>query len=188
MLNQVKKYAVIIVIAVLFTLFCFSIVDVINEKPQYEDFCNYDSPRAMYVEYQQEDCLALEGPSSVEIGECSQQNGHVEYNYDSQGCAISYECNTCSYLYDEASKHHRFIGFIVTSILGLIAVIVGLYSKSEREVVEWVYSGIMIGGILAILIGTVSYFNDMGRFVKPFVLLAEIVLIILVALKTAKKK
>jgi hypothetical protein len=188
MINQVKKYAVIIVIAVLFTLFCFSIVDVIDEKPQYEDFCNYDSPRHMGIDYGEDDCEGFDGATEAEIDECSQQNGRIEYNYNSSGCPASYECNTCSYLYNEASKQHRFIGFIVTSILGLIAVIVGLYSKSEKEVVEWIYSGIMIGGILAILIGTVSYFNDMGRFVKPFVLLAEIVLIILVALKTAKKK
>jgi len=43
-------------------------------------------------------------------------------------------------------------------------------------------------GILSIIFGTVSYFNDMGRFVKPIILIVELGLIILIALRTAKKR
>ncbi len=40
------------------------------------------------------------------------------------------------------------------------------------------------------MFGTISYFMDMGRFIKPIVLLVEIGLIILIAVKTigGKKK
>ena len=180
MLNKVKKYAIILVIAVLFTLFSFSIVDVIVEKPQYDDFCNYNMPRAVMPVDKPANCSDI----NISDVECK---GQIQYSYDAYGCATSYECNTCNLEYDEASSDHRFIGFIVTSIIGLLAVVVGLYAKSRKEVIEWIYSGIMIGGVMSILIGTMMYFSDMGRYVKPIVLLAEIILIILIAIKTAKK-
>ena len=69
-----------------------------------------------------------------------------------------------------------------------MAILVGLYSKGKEEVIEWIFSGILIGGILSIIFGTVSYFNDMGRFVKPIILIVELGLIILIALRTAKKR
>ena len=69
-----------------------------------------------------------------------------------------------------------------------MAVLVGLFARSKEEVVEWIYSGFLIGGILSIIFGTISYFGDMGRFVKPIVLIVELGLIIFIALRVGKKK
>ncbi len=185
--NIVKKYAVIVVIAVLFVLFSFSVVELIKERPEYEDYCDRFETRPLSPDYLEVDCEDFGRPSEVESDDCHERGGYIAYSYDSNGCPASYECDMCAAVYEELQEDHRFMGFIVTSVLGLIAILVGLYAKTKNVVVQWVYSGIIIGGILSILFGTMTYFDDMSRFLKPFILLAEMVLIILVAIKTYKK-
>lgn len=187
MLDKVKKCAVIIAIAILFSMLSFSIVDLVMEAPRYEDFCILkESPYRPVSENLK--CPSFAEPTQFQREDCNEREGMIEYSYDKSGCPVSFECNTCGALYEEAGKQHRFIGFVITSIIGIIAIIVGMYIKSKNEVVEWVYAGILIGGIASIFLGTISYFQDMGRFVKPFVLLAEIVLIVWVAIRTSAKK
>ncbi len=187
MLFNVKKYGVIVIIAVLLSLFAFSIVDLIEESPKYEDYCGSEIfPRKIATDTA--NCPEFTELSELEVNKCNSNKGDIEYKYNGKGCPVSYECNTCRIGFDEESKQHRLLGFIVTSVLGVIAILAGLYSKGKEEVIEWIFSGVLIGGILSIIFGTMSYFNDMGRFVKPIILIIELGLIILIALKTAKKK
>jgi uncharacterized protein (DUF983 family) len=187
MLDKIKKIAVIIVIAILFSMFCFSLVDVAMERPDYSDFCSEKSIPLRPVEKSLE-CPNFSEPSESEEDDCYDRDGFIEYSYDEKGCPKSFECNTCRASYEGAGKGYRLTAFIITSILGIIAIVVGMYVRSKNEVVEWVMSGIIIGGIATIFIGTMQYFQDMGRFVKPIVLLVEMAIIIWVAVKTFKKK
>jgi len=184
MLKNVKKIGVIIVIAILFAFFAFSIVEVIMPQPDYRDYCRDIVPKR-FVEAQ--NCAELDIPESEEDA-CFDLRGFFEYEYDAGGCPVSYECNTCQVELDEASKDFRFLGFLVTTILGVLAIIAGLYVRPKDEVIEWVFSGILIGGIISIFIGTTMYFSDMGRFLRPIVLLVEMALIILITWKTTHKK
>lgn len=153
MIIHVKKYGIIALMAILFTAFSFSIVEVFDESPEYGDFCEIE--RAV---------MPLENRSDIT------------------------KDNLCYEGYEAAMKQHRMAGFIITAILGLIAVIAGMYATSKKEVVDWIYSGLLIGGIITITFGTMSYFRDMGRFVRPVILLAEMILIAWVALRTSNKK
>lgn len=162
-------------------------MDVINKNPKYEDYCGTGDPFGRFAS-DASNCSKITGPSSEEIKSCSDAKGTIEYNYDGNGCAVSYKCEKCNNLFDEAREQHEFIGFIITSIFGVIAVLIGLYIRTKDDIIEWIYSGFLVGGILSILFGTASYFGDMGRFVKPIVLLVELGLIILIAVKTIKNK
>jgi hypothetical protein len=187
MLDKIKKIGIIIIIAILFAVFCFSIVDVVMENPEYNDYCPLDAKPNRPL---QKDltCPSFLEPTESQRESCNSQKGYIIYQYDDQGCPISYECNMCRQKWDEANQKYRLIGFIITTIMGVIAAIIGMYIKSENEIVSWVYSGILIGGIISIFIGTMQYFQDMGRFIKPFVILFEMGLIIWVAVKTSSKK
>jgi hypothetical protein len=183
MLEKVKKLGVVAIIAILFALFSFSLVDLISERPDYIDFCDeFETPRKLAIA---ENCPIVDEPSEDQRISCRESKGSVTYTYDGNGCSIGWECNNCRGLFEESSKEHRFIGFIVTSILGVLAILVGLYSKGKEEV-GWIFSGILIGGILSVAVGTISYFEDMGRFVKPIILIIEMALIIFIALKSRK--
>ena len=186
MLEKVKKYGVIIIIAILFSMFVFSIVDVIIEQPDYVDFCGIETQPMLPVQKDVK-CTFTE-PTEQQVKECEAQKGFIKYKYDAFGCPESFKCDNCSALFEEAGKGYRLAAFIISTIFGIIAIIAGMYIKSKNDVVEWVFSGILIGGIASVFIGTMQYFQDMGRFVKPFILLAEMALIIWVAVKTAMKK
>ena len=189
MLEKVKKSGIIIIIAVLFALFAFSIVDVVEESPKYEDFCGMDNLPIRPVQKDLQ-CPDFKEPTQEEMDRCNNLKGDIRYSYDEKGCPESFKCDPCRGTFENAGKQHRLIGFIITTIMGVMAILVGLFITSKNEVVEWVYSGILIGGMLSIMFGTISYFMDMGRFIKPIVLLVVIGLIILIAVKTigGKKK
>jgi len=191
MLDNVRKFGVIAAIALLFTLFTLSIIDVVMPEPRYEQYCPsaYEmNVPVMPVPYGKEpaaqNCSDLVGPTAAEQDNCSEMKGYLEYRYASDGCPESFFCNTCNAQQEKAYKQYRLVGFIISSIMGLAGILVGLYLRHDKDVVEWIYSGVLIGGILTIFIGTLSYFHDMGRFIKPFVLLGEFFIIIWVAMKT----
>ena len=185
MLDKVKKYSVIIIMAILFTAFSFSIVDLIFPQPDYQDFCSQKPVPARPLEKTAE-CTDL-AVSEAEQEDCNSRRGFIEYDYGSNGCPESYTCNTCNAELDEAGKDYRLKGFIITSIMAVLAIIIGLYVSSKKDVVEWVFSGFLIGGIMTLAFGTISYFRDMGRFVKPVVLLCEMAIIVWIAVRAAKK-
>ena len=173
--------------AILFTAFSFSIVELIVERPQYEDFCD-QKPRIAgpITKDQLAECTDLEVPDA-DAESCNNQEGYIEYSYDSKGCPESYSCNTCNAELDLAGKDFRLIAFIITSIMAVLAIIVGLYVNSRTPVVESIFSGLLVGGIFTLALGTIMYFHDMGRYVKPFVLVAEMGIIVWIAVRTAKK-
>jgi predicted membrane channel-forming protein YqfA (hemolysin III family) len=184
MFDTVKKIGVIIAIAVLFCFFAFSVVEVITPNPEYQDYCKN--------EFYPMDTKALNcsgvSASNQQITECQAQNGLMTPVYDSKGCPEAYVCNTCQLAYDEAHREFRLTGFIVMGIMGVLAILSGLYFKPSSQVLEWIMSGFLIGGVISVFIGTAMYFSDINRFARPIVLLLEIGLIVLIAIKTYLKK
>ncbi len=183
---NIKKYGTIIIIAVLFAFFSFSIVDLVVQQPVYSDYCT-DTAKPVPISRVTANCTDVPIPDSAKTA-CSRQDGYTDYKYDSSGCPQSYFCNTCSHEFDLAGQGYRKFGFIITGIFGVLAIMAGLYFRSKEEVVEWIFSGFLIGGILSVFIGTMTYFRDMGRFLKPVVLLIEMGLIIWIVLRMSKKQ
>lgn len=186
MLEKVKKFGIIIIMAILFATFCFSIADVIIERPDYNQYCPSVEKPVQQLVVKEQTCKNIAEPTENEINDCASRKGFIDYKYDSVGCAVSYSCNTCSVKYDDARKSYNLNVFIIVSIMGVIAIIAGMYAKTKIEVLEWIFSGILIGGIAAIFVATMMYFGDMSRYAKPFVLLVEMALIIWVAVRTTK--
>ncbi|MBU2639638.1 MAG: hypothetical protein KKG75_02935, partial [Nanoarchaeota archaeon] len=122
MIEKVKKFGIIIIIAILFALFAFSIVDVVVEKPNYEDYCGIDAMPVRPLQKELE-CPGFVEPTTTERESCGRSKGDIIYNYDANGCPTSFECNPCRGKFEEASKEHRLIGFIITSIFGVMAIL-----------------------------------------------------------------
>ncbi|MFP4111521.1 MAG: hypothetical protein ACLFPQ_02160 [Candidatus Woesearchaeota archaeon] len=185
MLEQVKKLSVIITIAILFSVLVFSIAELIVEQPEYGDFCRSSvKPNYLIDSALSGNCSESLLPEDEFIADCQDNGGFVRYDYDDKGCVADYECDTCSSEYQAALSNYRMVMFLVSSFLGLLAVIAGLYMKPKNDIMEWIYSGFIIGGLASIFIGTVSYFNDMDRLLRPLVMIAEIALVIWVGIKT----
>lgn len=182
-LPEVKKFGVIFTIAILFAVFTFSFVDLLVKSPDYSDVCNNS-----YINAALDVNCSKITPSVNQSIACNELGGSLEPLYDDTGCAVSFFCNTCYSAYDRLMVDYHRVGFIITSLFGLIAVIITLYASSKSEFIGWIYAGFMTGGILSIFIGTMFYFNDIDRLARPFVILGEIILIIWVTIRTSTRK
>ena len=175
-LDQLKKFAVIATIGILFAVLAFSISDLVLDQPEYSDFCDnslYARPRPM-PDQECEDPLTA--PQDFEQ-ECRAEGGNVRYELDEDGCAVDYVCDMCSAEYSSANERHQLFSFTMVSLIGLTGIFAGIYSKPKDEVISWLLSGFIIGGLVSIFVATISFFNAMDPVMRPLVIIAEIVLV-----------
>lgn len=79
--------------------------------------------------------------------------------------------------------------FYVSALLALIVIFVALnlpVKKKKNNIHEWVGTGLLLGGAFVLLFGTIQGFSSLDRFVKPIVMLAELILVIYLAYKKFK--
>lgn len=180
--QTLKKYAIIITIAILFFFFTFSVIEAIKERPTYSDYCTR-TPRPMMTQSPETDCEPYTPPKSLQE-DCLDRGGQLDYEYNQSGCQIDATCNMCSAEYDDAQEAYQRMSFLIGSFIGLIAVIFGIYYTTSNEIFQWINAGILVGGMAVIFVATARYYSFMPRFLKPIVLFIEIVLVSWVAIAT----
>ena len=95
----------------------------------------------------------------------------------------------CNERYDSAMATHNLYVFYISIIFGLIAIIVGLMLPGHKDDLnQWVGSGFMLGGFFTLFYGTVRAYGDLDRFLRPIVLLIELLIVIYVSYKKIGKK
>ncbi|MGM5487955.1 MAG: hypothetical protein ACQESG_03325 [Nanobdellota archaeon] len=183
---DIRRIIIVFIIAILFTFFIFQTIFAIYDQPRYEEFCDNRFPKTLGP---QTECEPLN--ISIEEREaCDEQNGDIAYEYDSNGCRIDFYCETCSHEYQQARERFNMKVFLISAIVGLIAIVLALYLPTHEELNEWIATGFMLGGLLTIFFGTFRYIWDIGefgRYIRPLVFLAEIIIIILVSYKKLKR-
>jgi len=192
---DIRKIIIIFVVAILFAVLVFSVIEAVYPTPEYEDFCREKfNPRAAPIIKETKDCEDLDVTQTT-INSCEDKKGFIEYDYDSKGCAISYECNTCNYELEQAREKHDKVTFYISAFLSLIAIFIGMYLPAKGNTLnEWIGTGFMLGGTFALFFGTMVSFRSLDRFVRPVVILLELILVIFIAyrkinnLKKDKKK
>ncbi len=143
---DVKKTLLTIAIALIFVFFVGYGIEVFHDSPNNEDYC----PKIWDLKTKSE-CESAGGRWGEEIKEpvpkpsvCSNRIG-------------------CYEEFQAAQNKHDKIVFITALIVGLIAVVVGV--KLNRDSIS---TGILAGGVLSILYGTIRYWrhaNDILKFV-----------------------
>lgn len=172
----IRRIIVIFVIAILFTILINVSIDAFYPQPEYGDFCRDNYPKAMPL--QPEQC--------AEVTPIDCARGETSYRYNTRGCPTEAYCETCHENLEQAQEKYSIVVFIVSAITGLIALVVGM-NLPKSFVNEWIGSGFLLGGLLTILVGTIRYFGDMGRYVRPVVILFELTLVIYLAYKKLRK-
>ena len=147
---KLKQVIVGLAIAIIFTLFINYGIMTFYDRPLYDDFC----------------------PNLFEITneiECSGANGEwFEY---AEGSVPRIEgetgnCNnkmSCNEAFDTARESYSKVYFIITLILGLTALIGGIFIEQKT-----INLGALVGGLLTLFVGTISYWEfaeDLLRFV-----------------------
>ena len=143
-----------LVITVLTASFLFSVGYAVFEEPQWDDFC--DGMR----------------PYPDRFGNATQEE--IEDH--------EREMRTCGEAYNDARESVRNnIFFLVTGLSVLVIIGALAMRPAGVNLTFYVVSGVVFGGLVAILIATMQNWTWFARLLRPIVLLFEIVLVIGVA-------
>ncbi len=189
---NVREKVLWVSIAVIFVIFVHYGMNTFLKEPKYENFCNTSSFYAVpekvsmaseqLVDYSQLSCsnitvqqlcmkintqrncdkVANEQRQKEQL--CYDGKGQPTYVLDESGCNVYKDCNYCNKVFMDAQEKYNRIVFISAGIVGILALIIG----AAILALESVGTGIMFGGVLTIIYGTIRYWGnlpDVGRFI-----------------------
>jgi|SRR3989338_604110 len=184
---DLRRVAIIFVIAILYAILVNAVIGAFYPAPKYEDYCKTtryypEKPYAADVK-----CPSYKEPTVKELEACAEQKGFPDYTRDANGCPLQYKgCNYCQRDFDNANQKYNFYFFIISSILALVAIGIGLSLPANVSLNEWIATGFMLGGLVTLFFGTFRYYEYLGRYVKPVVILAELLIVIFLSYKKLK--
>ncbi len=175
---DIRKFGIAIAVAILTAILIYSIADAIAPPV---DFTNcYDAVQKGPdpVKAKQTNCTDAVLDEAVQKA-CVDQKYSYEVIYGSNGCIEKYNCNQCYKQQQDAQERHSMIIFYTAIVLGLIAIVIG-FLLPLGSIHEWVGLGFIIGGVLGLFIGTVQYWNELSRLIRPLVIFAELLVVLFI--------
>ncbi|PIN75214.1 hypothetical protein COV17_04100 [Candidatus Woesearchaeota archaeon CG10_big_fil_rev_8_21_14_0_10_36_11] len=168
-MSKVKRTILAVSIAIILALFVGYGIDTFYPNPEYTDFCD-ENP--IFIETV-EQCTASGG-------QWEEYRGPKPVDGISGWCNVQFECEAA---FNQANEVYNKNVFIVTLFIGLLAVLLGgIVLKLES-----VSSGIMSGGALIIIYGTIRYWGDMAKYFRFAILGVVLAILIWIGYKKFKK-
>jgi len=181
-MSKFKHTLLAVAIAIVFVFFVgFGIASFYN-TPKYLDFCEegiYERPYPRPID-KPGNCTFIEADESLK-DQC-REKGKITPKYDQNGCTESYYCETCYNEYNDVREVYNRNVFIVATGIGIIALIIGFALKMVS-----VSSGLMGGGILTIIYGTMRYWSDLPDFGRFIILGITLIILIWMGYKKIAK-
>lgn len=178
---DIRKYGIAIAVAILSAILIYSIADAVAPQVDYDTCYNNVRYGPDVPKMQASGCTnAVIDEAARDV--CLSEGNAYEERYDVNGCIASYECNDCYRLQEEAREERNAVIFYVAVGLGLLFVVVG-FLLPLGTVHEWVGLGLIIGGVISMFIGTVSYWSDLARWVRPIVIALELAVLLVIVYK-----
>ena len=137
-MNDYRKIIVVLLIAVLFTFFVQATIDAFKQSPNYSDYCN--------IEY----------PNRMDLSEEEREQAMEEYRIAQEECSQEYR---------DAQDDYNSLVFIISVIAAGIAIIVGLYLPVNTSAGMTVTTGLLLGGLLTLFIGTIRGWSAIWKSV-----------------------
>lgn len=94
----------------------------------------------------------------------------------------------CEGEYQDAREQFEILAFLISSVFAILGIIGGLYIPVDEKVWMMVSSGILLGGLFTLFVGTIRGWESIDDVWRPFVLLGELLIVIFVAWKTLGEK
>ena len=167
-MSKIKVIILGISIALVLAFFFGYGINTFYKPPENKDFCKKGEFYPVRGEFiakptpPEKDCVYIEPDESLRL-DCTEKEGAITANYDDNGCVESYYCEMCYKEFRDAREIYNRNVFIIDTILGVISLVIGAFLHLPS-----VSSGIMGGGILTIIYGTLRYWGDLpdyGRFI-----------------------
>lgn len=167
-LNQWKKLALALAILIVVNIFFNVGVETFYEIPAYEDFCSDEvkMDRSVQEAETMESCLEKDGMWTV--------GNDFEY------CEMTYDDCWAGFR-EELAPYNRNAFFILVT-LGVITLFIGMFAVMPVAV----SNGLLYGGVLSIIIGTMRYWADMDGYLRFIVSGVVLAILVLVGIKKVK--
>ncbi|HLP80292.1 MAG TPA: hypothetical protein VK158_06650 [Acidobacteriota bacterium] len=162
-----RKILVALVVAVLFTIFVHTTINAIFPAPDWNDYCGEQNQKQMPSKFYDGTTLTAE-----------EQAAKAAYEAESKQCQADWQA---------VQDKHELTVFLISAFAGLIATLAGLFISATTPVGMSIASGFLLGGIFSIFTGTMMGWNGIALVVRPIIILAEMVIVILVAYKRLNK-
>ena len=177
---KIKETILGISIAVIFVFFVVFGIKAFYKEPKYENFCKmgvpidyvsgkggyYAEPYPARIKEPEQSVCAK---SNLEYDKfrkaCAEKNTDVIYEYDDKGCQTAKECTSCNVDFDKARNIYFRNVFIISGIVGIIAIIGGAMLRHMS-----VSAGLFGGGVLTIIYGTTNYWSELADYARFIIL------------------
>ncbi|MBI2208259.1 hypothetical protein HYU50_02085 [Candidatus Woesearchaeota archaeon] len=194
-----KHIILAVAIAIVFAFFVGFGISAFYPTPKYEDFCGQREFKEMVTK---ESCETANGkwnpaeiaravpakigPNQLLCTKLSEKDNAITLDCQSQEqlenqgyCDLYYYC---SQEFSKVNEKYNRNVFIIATGIGIIALIVGIALKLAS-----VSAGLMGGGILAIIYGTVRYWSDLPDYGRFIILGITLVILIWLGYKRINK-
>lgn len=151
------RWAVMLGIVIALNLFFFAGRSLVIPAPEFNDYCP-STPAFVSTE---ETCVE-EGGVWIETKNgvtAPEKTTIAPYEYPAGYCDFY---SVCQPEYDTAYKNHQLVSFVVMTGFGVLAIILGVLPLGASIV----SAGLSYGGVLALIIAAIGYWNDAGTIVQ----------------------
>lgn len=171
--SAVIKWALVLGIAILANLFLAYLVQVLYERPEYSDFCEEKQVnRAIESE---EQCVSAGGQWNENID----ARGTLDTKPIPQPTGYCDVTFTCDKEFQEANSLYNRNAFIVFVVVGLLLLLGSVFITGA----EAISLGLSFAGVLALIVGAVSYWSDMNDILRVAILGIALAALLFVAWK-----
>ena len=182
---SIKNILLGIAIAIVYAFLVGYGTNLIYNAPEYNDICKaryYPSyPDKAFPE--QRNCT-FNAELNKQARECTEQGGNPVYDYNDKGCESSLTCDFCQKEFDEANKKYTRTIFIVSGVMGIIAIAVGALIFN----IEAIGAGLMGGGVLSLIYGNIRYWQNLNNWMKVIILAIALIVLIYIGILLNRKR
>tara|TARA_Y100000310_G_scaffold331112_1_gene404101 strand:+ start:4462 stop:5016 length:555 start_codon:yes stop_codon:yes gene_type:complete len=180
-----KKGILSTAIAIVLTIFIIQAESIILNEPEYNQFCEreqFPRPIAEKLITDESTCRDTFIANADIENECIDNKGQVLYKTNEKGCQEATECSTCNIDYETARDNFERTAFFISLIVGIIAIVAGVLIKTNA-----IGTGLMGGGLLLIVIGTMSYWSGLQQYARLIILGIVLAILIFIGHKKFSK-
>ena len=164
--SAVLKWTLVFAIAIILNLFWTYATRVVYHEPEYETFC----PQSQVIDLieTKEACLEVGGQWNANIGMKEPMAVSPENTAKPTGYAQGYcdQTFTCNKNFQDATELYNRNFFIIFVIVGIASLILSVFLIGS----EVVSLGLSFGGVLSLIIGSMSYWSNMNDMLRVVIL------------------
>jgi hypothetical protein len=181
--NKVLKWLLILGIVIVLNLFFVYGIKVFYNAPAFENFCPVS--QVTTAPTTEAECVAVGGgwtsnASYVAPVPMAQKTvPSVISNQPAGYCDLNF---TCQKQFMAANSVYNRNVFVVLVILGVLSLVAGFFISSSAAV----SLGLSLGGVLALVVGSVRYWSDMNDYLRVAVLAVALVILVIIGVKRVK--